>query len=137
MSATAQRIAGTFALAAIMGFGGSAVAQNRLPVNPNDKYGSIAYSPADGRSGYSYDYRTEAEAVQAAMGYCRQDGGKSCRTVMWVSNGCGAIAIAGKNRDFAVANGKYRPEAEANALRFCQQDFRRSCTIKVWVCTSP
>ncbi|MEX0842159.1 MAG: DUF4189 domain-containing protein [Xanthobacteraceae bacterium] len=137
MSATARRIAGALTLVAMVSFGGSAPAQNRLPVDPTADYGSIAYSPTDGRSGYSYNYRSEGEAVQVAMGYCRQDGGKACRTVVWVSNGCGAVAIAGSNRNFVAANGKYQPEAESTALSLCQQSYGRSCTIKVWVCTSP
>ena len=137
MSAAARRIAGALALTAITGFGGAAPAQNRLPIDPTADYGSIAYSPADGRSGYSYNYRSEREAVDVAMGYCRQDGGNSCRTAIWVSNGCGAVAIAGSYRNFVAANGKYRPEAESNALSRCQNHFRRACTIQVWVCTSP
>lgn len=112
-------------------------AQNRLPVDPTADYGSIAFSPVDGRWGHSYNYRSEAEAVRVAMDYCRNGGGRSCRTVVWVSNGCGAVAVAGGNRNFVAANGKYRPEAESNALARCRGVYGRSCTIKVWVCTSP
>ena len=137
MSATARMIAGALGHAAIIGFAAAAPAQFRLPVDPTADYGSIAYSPADGRSGYSYNYGSEGEAVRVAMGHCRNGGGRDCRTAVWVSNGCGAVAIAGSNRNFVAANGKYRPEAEAHALALCRHSYGRSCTIKVWVCTSP
>jgi hypothetical protein len=111
--------------------------QNQLRVDPTADYGSVAYSPADGRWGYSYNYGTERAAVQAAMGNCRDAGGRGCRTVVWVANGCGAVAIAGRNREFTVATGKYRQNAESNALQRCRDRYGKSCTVKVWVCTSP
>ena len=137
MSVAARMFVSVPALGAIIGFGGSVWAQNQLPVDPTADYGAISYSPTDGRWGHSYNYRSEEKARGVAKQHCRDGGGGDCRSVLVVSNGCGAVAIAGKNRDFVAANGKYRPEAESNALNLCRKRFGRSCTIKVWVCTSP
>ena len=123
-------------LAAATALAGSAAAQNRLTVDPHSFYGSIAYSPSDGRWGYSYDYRSEGESVQVALNHCRKSGGRSCRTVLWFRNGCAAVAIAGSNSKFAVKSEIRRDDSEAVARRLCQEAYGRTCTIKVWACTS-
>ena len=123
-------------VAAATGFSCPAAAQNRLTVDPYSYYGSIAYSPSDGRWGYSYDYRSEGESVQVALNHCRKSGGRSCRTVLWFRNGCAAVAIAGSNSKFAVKSEIRRADSEAVARRLCQEAYGRTCTIKVWACTS-
>lgn len=106
---------------------------NMNPVHAADKFGSIAYSFSDNRWGYSYDFNTRRAAERAALQYCRDAGGRQCKSVAWVGNGCGALAV-GRN-DWGADSGLTRQEAERNATNKCH-GFTNNCTIKVWFCTA-
>jgi len=103
------------------------------PAQARDNYASIAYSFSDGKWGYSYDYPTVRQAENAAIGYCRDAGGRACESVGWVGNGCGALAV-GRN-DWSAATGLSRGAAERAARNKCSRLTSR-CEIKVWVCTT-
>jgi hypothetical protein len=99
------------------------------------EYGAIAYSKSDGLWGFSHNYNNVQSAVNAAMGFCRDSGGRSCRWAVKVANSCGAVATAGKYRLFAAETGKSRAKAERNVLELCRKVHGRKCAVKVWVCS--
>lgn len=97
-----------------------------------DTYGAIAYSPATGASGYSYDYDSEYGAVSAAKQSC---GASDCEDVIVFWNGaCGALAV-GQGGGWGASAGYGQGDAESGALRICSQ-YTRQCRVEVWACTS-
>ncbi len=107
-----------------------------LPVVAGDLYGAIAYPQLDGRWGHAYDYGSESAANRAAMGYCRDAGGRGCEIAMRVANGCGAVARTSSTRDWVAETGLTRASAERGALDKCRNFFGKQCAIEVWSCTS-
>ena len=90
-------------------------------------YGAIAYQPARGAVGYSYDFKSAREAKIEAL---RQCGDPECEIALTLHNSCGALA-RGPGKPYA-ASGATRDEAETKARRACGQ---KSCEIVAWACT--
>jgi Domain of unknown function (DUF4189)/CARDB len=101
-----------------------------LAASADDKWGSIAYSDTTGWYGYSYDYPTQAEAINSAVEAC---GAGDCRAVVWFANSCGSFAIG--NGVHGYARGDTRWVAEERALAECR---RRGggCRIIAGACNS-
>jgi serine/threonine-protein kinase len=96
-----------------------------------DNWGAIAYSNSTGRAGYSYDYATQADAINSAVQRC---GVRDCRAVVWFVNGCGAYA-KGDNNSYGWGTGTSRAVAESNALAECRKR-GGGCRIIQWTCTT-
>ena len=96
-------------------------------------YGAIAFSPATGAHGYSYDYRSQRQAQHRALGECARRGG-GCKIATWFRNACGALAV-GAGNGWGAEWGNTRAEAERLALQRCSTH-TSGCYILRWVCTS-
>jgi hypothetical protein len=95
-----------------------------------DEWGSIAFSPSTGATGYSYNYDTRRVAGEWAMSYCDA---RDCRIVVNFQNACGAVAV-GRNGGWGADWGPTRSSAEANAIAVCQSH-DGGCRTKRWVCS--
>lgn len=66
-------------------------------------FGAIALNRKTGWSGWSYDKKTKKKAKKAAKRHCKKrskrNGAspKGCKNVVWVRNGCAAVAVKIKN----------------------------------------
>ncbi|MGF1487601.1 MAG: DUF4189 domain-containing protein [Prochloraceae cyanobacterium] len=92
-------------------------------------YGSIAYSPATGRYGYSWNYDNRALAQNAAL---RQCGVRDCRIVSWFSNACGSLAKS--NYGWGSSWNANRGRATSTAIGACRQ-YGPGCRNLVTVCS--
>jgi len=103
------------------------------PANPptaRATWGAIAYSYSTGRYGSSYDYPTQAQAINSAVERCRVN---DCKAVVWFESGCGSFAVGNRASGWAV--GHSRAEAESKALAECRKR-GGNCRIVAWACTS-
>lgn len=98
-----------------------------------DNYGAIAYSPASGAVGWSYDHPSRRRAERVAMGNC-QSYADDCRIATFFFNACGAVARA-SNGGWGADWGNDRREAEDNALAACY-NHGDNCRVVRWACTS-
>lgn len=94
------------------------------------EWGSIAFSPRTGATGYSHNYDTRSNAGAWAMSYCDAS---DCRIVVNFQNACGAVAV-GRNGGWGADWGPTRSSAEANAVSACQSH-DGGCRTKRWVCS--
>ena len=98
-------------------------------------WGAIAVSNKQAsRSGYSYDYSTEREAVDRAVREC----GRGCEAVVTFRRGCGAYAYGTVDGDseYGAGVGASRAEAEDEALFECEMMLWDDCEVRVWACNS-
>jgi hypothetical protein len=95
-----------------------------------NNYGALAFNPASGAHGYSYDQRSRRAALDAARAQC----GIGCSQTLQFKDSCGAIAASSERPParFALAGGDARDLAESRALAKCKD---RGCAIVAWVCT--
>src|SRR5437588_11448524 len=96
----------------------------------NDYWGALAYSSYTGRYGFAYDYRTQADAINAAVNKCRA---RDCQGVVWFHNGCGAFARGRGAWGWGIGNN--RAEAESKALVECRKH-GGYCRVIEWACTT-
>lgn len=100
-----------------------------------DNYGSIAYSPQSGASGWSYDHSTRRSAEAKALRNCKQHAA-DCEIVVWFVNSCGAVAVGVDNsRLYAGTWAGSRAAAERAALAACAK-LGSACRIDTWTCSS-
>ena len=103
-------------------------------------FAAIAVDRADAAYGYGQDYTTRSGAERRALRECRRfsttDG---CRNVVWVRNGCAAVAVRqradGRVTRMAWGLGASRTQAKFRAVSACQEDGRR-CRALASVCTT-
>jgi hypothetical protein len=93
-------------------------------------YGAIAWSPSSRVAGESCNAGSLPDAQQSAIGYC---GVADCETIVWVENGCAAIA-AGDGGKYGWAWGDERGLASYRALQRCG-GVTASCRIVGWTCS--
>ena len=100
------------------------------------KFGAIAYSPATGGHGYTFNYNSRAAAERDALLYCRDDskGSPDCRVVAWFYNACGALARA-SDGTWGAEIGNNRQQASNAAIGLCTRTGGRDCDVIRWVCT--
>ena len=94
-------------------------------------YGSIAVYGYGSRAGYSWNYPSRQEAIDAALKSCFQSSRGKCRTAISFRNGCGALARA--IGSYGTGYGTDELTAQYEALRNCKSKF---CRIKKVVCNS-
>ena len=96
-----------------------------------DSYGAIAYSPSTGANGASWSYGDVSTALIAAYGACGQ---ADCATIVYVDNGCAALAVGSNGGRGWAWNGDVAL-AEAAALQQCSNQ-SPSCQVVRWVCST-
>jgi hypothetical protein len=92
-------------------------------------YGAIAISFDSGNIGYSYDYGDVGSAKNRAINGC---GYGDCQSVVWFSNGCGAVAYA-PGGYWSWSYGRSRGAAQSSALGANRGS---GAYIVHWNCTS-
>ncbi|MDX2270923.1 MAG: DUF4189 domain-containing protein [Cyanobacteriota bacterium] len=95
-------------------------------------FGAIAYSPATGSYGYSYNHTTQAGAEFAAVQACSAYAG-DCQAQLWFQNSCGALAVSPSGA-FGTGWGATVALAQAYAVQTCSQ-YGGGCYIKYSLCT--
>ena len=83
-------LAAMVALAGLGLLGLPGEARSDIIVDDDYMYAAIAYSPATGKYGYSWNCDTRGEAEQRALNACKAD---DARIVCWVNNGFCALAL--------------------------------------------
>ena len=85
-------------------------------------YAAIAYSPATGKYGYSYNLRSRAAAEKVALEKC---GAEDARIVTWVNKGFIALALGSDKSCWGVGwsygNGSSNTAAKNYALDDCRK----------------
>lgn len=99
-----------------------------VPDVPLTYYGAIAYQPASGVFGYSYDWTAARDAEISALDEC---GDARCIVVASFSAGCGALAVGAQA--YFADRGATRAEAETRALAGCGDP--ATCRVRAWACT--
>ena len=102
-----------------------------MSAQAQSSYGAIAYSPATGAHGYSYDFNSRRTAEKRALNGCFQHA-NDCFVVVWFENACGALAVGNNGYGYGWAGS--RAGAERHALNGCFKN-TRNCGIRRWVCS--
>ena len=89
-------------------------------------HGAIAVSPSTGATGRSWDYDTQSQANNEALGQC---GYNDCEVLAQFTNGCGAVADSGDYYGGGAAEDLYSAESQAYGSA-------GGGYILVWQCTS-
>ena len=102
-----------------------------------DLYGAIALAMSGGAVGWSYDYGTKGAAFRRALNACRahSDYPWSCEKIVWVLNGCAAVAVSWSGNDiYSYGWGIARSKRVAywRALDKCGPD----CVKRAYTCTA-
>lgn len=125
--------------------GTSSSAQGAVPTDERtttqrggNLYAAIQMAYQDGTVGKAWNYRSRRGAFRAAGNECRAATRHPCHKIVWVRNGCAAVAVRWRGGSvvrygWGVAARK-RPAVRA-ALRKCQRDGRQ-CRRRAWVCTA-
>ena len=104
---------------------------NAQPANAQpERWGAIAYSTATGRYGLTYDFPTQAKAINASVVKC---GARDCKAVVWFVNSCGAFAKGSGASGWGI--GRTRADAEEKALAECRKH-GGACRVVAWACTT-
>ena len=92
-------------------------------------FGAIAYSPATGRYGYSWNFQSRTAAQNAALRKC---GIRDCRVVSWFRNACGSLATSRYGWGAAANVNLY--QAQNTAIRGCS-NYGPGCQVVRTVCS--
>ena len=120
------RTIGSLAVSAIVG--ASVLAAQEAAAA--DTYAAIAYSTANGYSGYGNRYPSRSEAEERALIEC----GESCEIVMWVRNEC-AVLVSGQNFGYGTNRSADEDAAVEGAIAQCEL-YTTDCTNIVMTCSA-
>lgn len=101
---------------------------------PTRLFGAIAYGAESEAYGFAYDLPDANAANKRALVNCAKNG-KDCKIVSTFSNGCAAVAAAGKR--FSVVTASTGAKARADAMAACGKGGAGACEVKVWSCAMP
>jgi serine/threonine-protein kinase len=83
-------------------------------------YAAIAYSPATGKYGYSYDHRSRSNAEKAALEKC---GAEDAQIACWIKRGFCALALGDDKTCWGVGwrygGGSSNTDAKDTAMKEC------------------
>jgi hypothetical protein len=96
-------------------------------------FGALAYDPASGASGYSYDYASEQDANLRAVAECAKHGSR-CAVVMRFANECAAYARSA-NGDAGWGTAWTKRAAESVAMAYCKK-YGHACQVVTSACSS-
>ncbi|RMH46635.1 MAG: DUF4189 domain-containing protein [Alphaproteobacteria bacterium] len=99
-------------------------------------YGAIYFSQDTGAYGYSWNYRTQEAAEDAAYNECRRHRSRprDCVMATWFRNACGALAV-GDGNGWGASWGRTIREAERKALNTCRDYNNTGCRVEVSFCS--
>ena len=104
--------------------------------NKGASYGAIAYSIENGAYGFSDSWDNREKAEKTALDYCSQHG-KGCKSMVWFSNSCGAVASDGEKAAWGQASSV--SAAKQQSLDKCEEGFfgffKKHCEVKVYHCS--
>jgi Domain of unknown function (DUF4189) len=107
----------------------------RQPPPKPDVWGAIAVSPAISPPGYSYQWKTEQAARNAALQNCSSKGGRNCKVIVTFADICAALAVSQPEKVQIVGGPTGAANFAANnAMLKCQRAGGRSCTIAISFC---
>ncbi|MBW6422618.1 DUF4189 domain-containing protein [Rhizobium sp. XQZ8] len=95
-----------------------------------DSFGAIAYSPATGATGWSYDHNSRRSAERTAQNNCNAN---DCEIAIWFKNGCGAVAV-GQQGGWGADWGADIDPAKYLAVEACRQH-TTGCRVVRWQCS--
>jgi hypothetical protein len=96
------------------------------------EWGTIAYSPATGATGFSYNWPNEVDAELTALGKCEANA-NDCTTAVSFHDACGAVAV-GDSGGWGADWGEDRAAAEWAAIARCEE-YDYGCEIRRWQCS--
>ena len=97
------------------------------------EWGTIAYSPGTGATGYSNNWPNEVDAEITALNGCGKHA-SDCVTAVSFHDGCGALAV-GSSGGWGADWGENRAGAEWAALARCG-DYDNGCRVRRWQCSN-
>lgn len=103
----------------------------RRTVRIPPKYGAIAWSKETGLTVSYHNFDSLRKAKRAAIRQCEKDAQAPCQMMMWVKNGCTAIA-AGTNKFGRLElypEADKRGQAEKTAIKSCHAAGSINCKI--------
>lgn len=104
-----------------------------ITIHIPSKYGAVAVNTETGISGGALNKNSKSEAKRAAIRQC-EEGGKNapCKVVIWVRNGCIAVAEgkfpSGKSQIFYSSTGE-EGTVENDVLRKCRKSGASNCEV--------
>lgn len=104
-------------------------------------YGAIALNTRTLAVGLRNDARSQYWAERGAKNRCMQYSWKSyCKNVVWVRNGCAAVAIKydskGRPVRYATAYGKYKDSTLLLARKRAGLGSTKGTKTRAWLCTT-
>ena len=97
-------------------------------------YGAIAYDQNSGKQGASFDQPDPARANEAALKQCASP---DCRVHPVEPKGCGALAIADKDKAWGGADRETLDAAKRDAIAHCQTHTSDGiCAVRVSGCNN-
>ncbi len=125
-----MKIFGRYLVAAAIGF--TAISAP-VAAFAADLYGSIAYSQSTKSYSWATDYKSQADAENAAMVECYKRAG-DCKSALWFVNGCGSLAV-GSDGGWGTNWGTDGRQAQQKALAQCG-NASTGCETVVTKCVS-
>ncbi len=100
-------------------------------------FGAIALNVKDGWSGWAYDKKTKKKAKKAARKHCRSRSTQpsGCKSVLWVRNGCGAVAVRVKKGRIVKVRGAIAFTEKA-AKKKAKKKVGKKAKVHTYVCTT-
>ena len=103
-----------------------------LGQSEHQSFGAIAYDDAKDAEGHSWGAGSRDIAEQNAIAACRRHDGVNCKSIIWFSGACGALAVS--DQAFGWDKGGSVGAAEANAQLKCLRAGGVGCKIRVSQC---
>ncbi|MGO9097725.1 MAG: DUF4189 domain-containing protein [Bryobacteraceae bacterium] len=95
-------------------------------------YGAIAYSTKDNACGWANGWNSQKKAEQVALDDCSKRG-PGCKSIVWYSKGCGAVAADGNIVTWGTDSTKQ--QAEYRAMDECKKEGGKKCALQASQCT--
>jgi hypothetical protein len=95
-------------------------------------YGAIAYSAPEKGWGFSYGMNNQVQAENLAVKNCSAHG-KSCESIVWYYNSCGAVAADGKIVTWG--RNSVKATAEQTAMSECRKAGGKNCVVQTSQCS--
>jgi len=99
-----------------------------------DEFAAIAYCQSSRRWGYAFNHGTRAGAESAAIARC---GDACCEVVVWVENGCAALAVGDEGRyGWSFRYGTNDLSTAMNEAMSQCNSRTTNCRVEAWTCTA-
>lgn len=96
-------------------------------------FAAIVHSMTADVSGYAFGQPSIEDAFGAAKSMCNAS---DCRPIVWVYDGCAAIAVSKADNRLGWAYANTRYNAQNLAMRMCKRGLKvNTCEKRAWVCT--